>query len=533
MRVEEWFLSAAERGNPHSALDHRRGDGLAWTTGNDVQPLIDGRAYFAALLPAIRAMNAGDLLMFTDWRGDPDERLDGPGTGISRVLCQAARRGVIVKGLIWRSHLDRLSFSEQENRHLGEDINAAGGECLRDMRVRPGGSHHQKFVVLRHPGRPELDVAFVGGIDLCHSRFDGPDHRGDPQSQPMADVYGNRPPWHDIQVRIQGPAVGDVEAVFRERWEDPTKLTRNPVDVAADVIRREDRTPGSLPPAWADPAACGQHHVQLLRTYPKRWPRYPFAPDGERSVARAYQKVVARAHSFVYLEDQYFWSAEVVGCFAEALAANPGLRLIVVLPLHPDQDGRISEPPNLVGRLEALDLVRQAGRHRVAVYGIENHAGTPVYVHAKVGIVDDVWASIGSDNVNRRSWTHDSELSCAVLDDRPDDREPRVLDRFGTGARRFARDLRLTLAAEHLDLDPGDVDTVADPGAMFDAFAESARALQAWHDGGRSGPRPPGRLRPYSLPRLSRRTLLWATPLYRGFYDPDGRPAGLKRRNRY
>jgi hypothetical protein len=65
-----------------------------------------------------------------------------------------------------------LRRSERENRHLGEEIDAAGGVCLLDMRVRPGGSHHQKFVVLRHPGRPEQDCAFVGGIDLCHSRRD-------------------------------------------------------------------------------------------------------------------------------------------------------------------------------------------------------------------------------------------------------------------------------------------------------------------------------------------------------------------------
>ena len=70
---------------------------------------------------------------------------------------------------------------------------------------------------------------------------------------------------------------------------------------------------------------------------------------------------------------------------------------------------------------------------RVAAYGIENHAGTPVYVHAKVCVIDDVWASVGSDNFNRRSWTHDSELSCVVLDEE------------------YARSLRLTLAAEHLD----------------------------------------------------------------------------------
>ena len=50
-------------------------------------------------------------------------------------------------------HLDQFQFSERENRHLGQDIEAAGGKCLLDMRVRPGGSHHQKFVVLRHNGR--------------------------------------------------------------------------------------------------------------------------------------------------------------------------------------------------------------------------------------------------------------------------------------------------------------------------------------------------------------------------------------------
>jgi phosphatidylserine/phosphatidylglycerophosphate/cardiolipin synthase-like enzyme len=533
MRLDDWFLTAEERGNPATRLDRRHADGLAWAVGNQVTPLIHGSSYFPELRRCVDQMKRGDLVMFTDWRGDPDQRIDHDGSTISDVLTAAAERGVIVKGLVWRSHADRMSFSEQENRHLGEDINAAGGECLRDMRVRPGGSHHQKFVVLRHPGRPELDVAFIGGVDLCHSRFDGPEHLGDLQSQPMADIYGTRPPWHDVQVCIQGPAVGDVETVFRERWEDPAKLTRNPVDMAADLLRREDRTPGELPPVLPDPSARGHCNVQLLRTYPKRRPRYPFARDGERSVARAYQKVVAGAQTFVYLEDQYFWAAEVVGCFADALAANPSLRLILVLPHHPDQDGRIAEPPNLVGRQQALDLVHRAGRDRVAVYGIENHAGTPVYVHAKVGIVDDVWASVGSDNVNRRSWTHDSELSCAVVDDRPDRREPRILDRFGTGARRFARDLRLTLATEHLDLDPEQVDLVLDPVAMFDAFAESARTLQAWHDNGRSGPRPPGRLRPYSLDRLSRRTLVWATPLYQAFYDPDGRPAQLKRRNRY
>ncbi len=531
MDIAQWFLTGSQRGNPATRLDSRHADGLAWTAGNEVEPLIHGRTYFPQLLRAVRAMRRGDLLMFTDWRGDPDQLLDGPGTAVSRVFADAATRGVVVKGLVWRSHLDRFSFSEQQNRHLGEEIEAAGGECLLDMRVRPGGSHHQKFVVLRHPGRVELDVAFVGGIDLCHSRRDDADHRGDRQRQPMADVYGAHPPWHDVQLAIRGPAVGDVETVFRERWEDPQPLSRNPINLASMAIRRDDRTAGALPEQLPDPPARGTADVQVLRTYPARRHGYPFAPDGERSVARAYSKVIPQARSLIYLEDQYLWSTEIVSCFAEALAANRHLHLIAVIPHHPDQDGRFSRPLNLLGRHQALTELHRAGGGRVAVYGVENPEGSPVYVHAKVCVVDDVWASVGSDNVNRRSWTHDSELACAVLDNEPDERAPRTVDSAGVGARRFARELRLRLAREHLDRDDTGADDsdLVDPARAFAAFAESARDLQAWHDGGRVGARPPGRLRPYAGTHLSPTARVLSLPLYRILVDPDGRPRTMRR----
>jgi phosphatidylserine/phosphatidylglycerophosphate/cardiolipin synthase-like enzyme len=529
MAGQDWFLSATERGNDATDLDRRRGDGLAWSRGNAVLPLVHGATYFARLHAVVSATESGDLVLFTDWRGDPDELLDGPGSEVSRVLCEAAARGVLVKGLIWRSHWDRLQFSAEENRHLGEKINAAGGECIRDMRVRPGGSHHQKFVVVRHARRPADDVAFVGGIDLCHSRNDDADHLGDRQRQPMSRVYGPRPPWHDAQLEVRGPAVGDLEHCFRERWTDPTPVSFDPVYRLADALRRDDDDPSGLPPQAPDPDPAGTHLVQVLRTYPARRPRYPFAPSGERSIARAYRKAVARAHRIIYVEDQYLWSHDVLACFAEALAGNPDLLLIAVIPHFPDQDGRVSEAMTLAGRQQAYDVLNSAAPGRVALYGIENHDGTPVYVHAKVCVIDDVWASVGSDNLNRRSWTHDSELSCAVVDERRDEREPQIVDRFGDGARRFARDLRLQLAREHLDRAADDDADLIDPRAAFAAFARAAEALQHWHDTGRAGPRPPGRLRPYRLRRLSRATMAWAAPLYRAIADPDGRPAQLRR----
>jgi phosphatidylserine/phosphatidylglycerophosphate/cardiolipin synthase-like enzyme len=518
----DWLLSADERGNPATRLDRRHPHGTAWSTGNEVRVLIHGAAYFGELKAAVDGMGRGDLLLFVDWRGDPDERLTGePGSEVATVFCRAAERGVDVRGLVWRSHLDRFQFSEEENRHLGEHIEDAGGEVLLDMRVRPGGSHHQKFVVLRHPGRPEQDVAFLGGIDLCHSRRDDAAHAGDPQRQPMAAVYGARPPWHDVQLAIRGPAVADVETVFRERWEDPQPLSRNPFYWLGYRLHRDETKPRSLPPQLPDPPPAGAHTVQLLRTYPYRRLGYAFAPAGERSVARGYRKAVERARELIYVEDQYLWSAEIAAIFAAALRASPRLRLIAVLPHHPDQDGRLSLPPNLVGRHEALPILRAAGGDRVALYGPENPAGTPVYVHAKACVVDDTWAAVGSDNLNRRSWTHDSELSAAVLDESAD------------GSRPYPLALRLALAREHLDREPGDDADLVDPSSAFAAFARSARALQDWYDGGCRGARPPGRLRPLAQPVLSTGTLRWARPLYRLVYDPDGRPLRLRRRRAF
>ena len=531
MELGDWLLTPRERGNPATGLDRRDGTGLAWSRENDVRPLVHGTVYFSALLAAVRAQRAGDLLFFTDWRGDPDERLAGPDSEIGEVLCDAARRGVVVKGLVWRSHLDRFQFSESENRHLGEEIEAAGGECLLDMRVRPGGAHHQKFVVLRHPGRPGKDVAFVGGIDLCHSRRDDAEHGGDPRAVAMSARYGPRPPWHDVQLAVRGPAVGAVEATFRERWLDPAPLSRSPLSRLRQLTHHEDTVADPLPPQPPDPAPCGSQAVQVLRTYPARRGGYPFAPHGERSIARAYRKALGRARSLVYLEDQYLWAAPIVAAFAEALAARPGLRMIAVVPAHPDQEGRLTTPMNLLGRIEALDVLRRAGGERFAVYSVENHAGTPVYVHAKVCVIDDVWAAVGSDNVNRRSWTHDSELSCAVLDEEPDLREPYDPGGLGDGARTFARDLRLRLGAEHLDEeDPG---ALCDPAAAFGAFARTAAALDAWHRAGRSGPRPPGRLRTYATPVLGRTATAVSRPMQRLLADPDGRPRALRRRDAF
>jgi phosphatidylserine/phosphatidylglycerophosphate/cardiolipin synthase-like enzyme len=522
-----WFLTDRERGNPATDL---RG----WTTANTVEPLVDGTAYFPALLTALRRLRAGDQVYLADFRGDTEELLDGPGTSVGEVFGELAARGVQVFGLIWRSQPGWLDQSEGENAELARKLSDAGGEVLLDSRTRRAGSHHQKFVVIRCPGRPEFDIAFFGGIDLGRSRNDGGRHHGDPQPMEFPSAYGERPPWHDVQASVRGPAVADIEHTFRERWYGSTVLdVSSPLRMLIDRAYHAGKLVGrELPGPEPEPAVSGGHAVQVLRTYPARLRRYPFAPLGERSIARAYRKAFARARKLIYIEDQYLWAPFVADLLADALKANPDLHVIAIVPRFPDKEGS-SRWPSLVGREQAIKVCREAGGERFAIYDVENPDGVPVYVHAKAVVIDDVWAMIGSDNLNRRSWTHDSELSCAVLDAAKEERDPRDPAGLGDGARVFARNLRLRLWREHLDLDDAAAATdLLDPLLGYRTMRAMAEALQDWHDAGGHGPRPPGRLRPHSPERLPRRHRLWAIPVYRFVYDPDGRALRDRLRHR-
>ncbi|ABS03679.1 phospholipase D family protein [Kineococcus radiotolerans] len=577
-----WLLSGAERGNGATRLP-------AWSRGNRVQPLVDGVAYFSALAAALAGSGEGDLVLFADWQGDPDELLTDDGPTIAEALTAAARRGAVVKGLVWRSPWDWQRLVPERNRHLAQKVKG-GAEVLLDQRVRTLGSHHQKFLVIRHLHRPQDDVAFVGSLDLAHSRRDGTAHHGDRQRMSFGSKYGRHPSWHDIHTAVRGPAVDHVETVFRERWEDRAPLSLLPWQVGSDLLRRLVRRPVPLPPPQPMPAAAahpaeeeptsgepapgepapgeptpggpalgpapdaltpGSCVVQLLRTYPRRWPRYPFAPQGEASIVAAHVKVLRRARRLVYVEEQFLWSRQVAGVFADALRATSGLQLVVLVPRHPKRGG-LAAPALLLGQVRALEVLRAAGGDRVHVFDVENEQGEAVYVHSKVTIVDDVWACVRSDNLNRRSWSHDSELSVAVLDEAHDQREPADPAGLGDGARRFARDLRLQLMREHLGRsgfeseqgeqdergsgwegdrrgdrgdDWGDLDLL-DPHRAVAALRASAAALDAWHAGGRRGSRPAGRLRFHRDPVLPRWQQVLAAPVQRIVLDPAGSTGG-------
>jgi phosphatidylserine/phosphatidylglycerophosphate/cardiolipin synthase-like enzyme len=530
MHFDDWFLTSEERGNPLTEIDSHNFGLAAWTEGNHVTLLIDGVSYFTRLAESISRLEPHDEIRFADWRGDADEVVSSNGESIAALLANACRRGVDVRGLLWRSHSDRFGFNSQQNRRLAADVAEAGGEVLLDERVRRGGSHHQKMVLIRHPSHVDHDVTFIGGIDLSHGRRDDTSHDGDVQAIKLDPRYGQRPPWHDVQLEIEGPAVSELDLTFRERWEDPTPLNHSGrLRALLSRALSRDRVTRPLPAPLGDPSTRGGHTVQVLRTYPSRKPKYSFAPEGERSVARAFAKAIKRARNVIYIEDQYFWSVEIARLLAEVLRQQPQLQVIAIVPRYPDKDSKSSGPPSRLAQARALAILQKAGGDRVGIYDIENEAGAPIYVHAKVCVIDDVWATVGSDNLNRRSWTHDSELSCAVIDSELDDRIPLDPGGLGDGSRKFARELRLSLWAEHLGRTPDDPEllNLSDSSVLW---RKTADQLDSWQTRSNEGVRPSCRIRPHVVAPVPPGSRRWAGIVYRLIFDPDGRPLKLRLR---
>ena len=359
--------AASERGNPRTRLDDAHPAGEAWSEGNLVRPLIHGATYFAELLRAPRGDPRGRPGALHRLAGRRRRAADRATRAARSPRCWPARTSAGSTYAGWSGARTGTSSASppSENRQLGQDLQERGAEALLDMRVRTGGSHHQKFVVIRHRDDPARDIAFVGGIDLCHSRRDDADHLGDPQAQTMADGVRRhaalaRHPGRDHRPGRPRRGDGVPGALGGPDPAQPQPGLRAPRTGCAGIDLSPDPLPAQAPPP--PPVDGGTHVVQLLRTYPdlRRGRDYPFARGGERSVARGYTKALSRARRLIYVEDQYLWGHHVGDVFADALRDNPDLRVIAVVPLFPDLDG--ASPAAAAARPAARDARDDAGR---------------------------------------------------------------------------------------------------------------------------------------------------------------------------
>lgn len=316
-------------------------------------------------------------------------------------------------------------------------------------------SHHQKIVVI------DESIAFCGGIDMTIQRWDTREHLDD---DPRRTGPGRRPhpPWHDAASAFDGEAAAAMGALARARWQAATR------EVLPEVQPRHDCWPDGLAPTFTD------MHLGIARSLPKM-------PDVEpvHEIERAWVDMILGAQKMIYAENQYFASRRIALALAERLSGEDPPEFVLVTPhgatgwLEP-----LAMDSARARLVEALTKLDRLGRFRI--YHPQTAGGKPIYVHAKVMIVDDHILRVGSSNFNNRSMRLDSE--CDV-----------ILSAYQLGNAHLTDEiagLRNDLLAEHLACSAQDVASQTRVSGSLIAAIEALRG--------------PGRsLVPFSPPELS------------------------------
>jgi phosphatidylserine/phosphatidylglycerophosphate/cardiolipin synthase-like enzyme len=420
--------------------------------GSALTALVDGAEALQAMADGIA--KAESHVHITGWHITPTFALTRGERPIvlKELLAHVAAR-IPVRVLIWAGvPVPVMQPWRGDVRKVRDQLTAGNQiQCALDARERPMHCHHEKTIVI------DDRIAFVGGIDLTTFHAD----RWDTQDHKPRGAVG----WHDVAARVAGPAVRDVAENFAMRWQAITGET--------------------LPPV-ATPSSAGDIEVQVVRTVPDG--TYPQLPRGDFRIMESYLRALRAAQRFIYLENQFLWSPEILQVLREKLAKppTPDFRVVLVLPARPDSGGDDTR-----GQLGTLVQADGNGGRLLActLYAIGGEKDWPVYVHAKVGIVDDAWMTIGSANLNEHSLFNDTEMNLVTHDPR------------------LAQQTRLRLWAEHLQRPVSEV-----PGNPRDVIDRLWRPIAQEQAARRErGERMTHRLT--LLPGVSRRSRLLLGPL--------------------
>ncbi len=372
--------------------------------GNAIEILIDGEEALPVVAQELRA--AQRHVHLTGWHFSPDFALrrDGELVVLRMLLAELAER-IDVRVLVWAgAPLPLFRPSRRDVRSMRERlVSDTKIQCALDAKERPMHCHHEKTIVI------DDRVAFVGGIDLTSESGD----RYDSSAHPSRASLG----WHDACARLEGPVVGDVAEHFRMRWHEVTNERLAPVEPQK---------------------AAGATELQIVRTVPEKV--YSAVPRGDFTILESYVRAFKSAERLIYIENQFLWSPEIEVVLHEKISnpPHPDFRMVLLLPSKPNTGA--DDTRGVLGHLIEADEDRG---HLLActLYARSGNLREPVYVHAKIAIVDDAWLTLGSANLNEHSLFNDTEMNVVAHDPQ------------------LARQTRLRLFAEHLELDIDDVPT--------------------------------------------------------------------------
>lgn len=416
--------------------------------------IVDADAYFAAARAAMRA--ARERIMLIGWDFDAririGEEADGAPGAIGEFILWLVERNpkLDVYLLRWDFGALKALFRGNTALILARWLKTGRIHVKLDSMHPAGASHHQKIVVI------DDSMAFCGGIDMTEGRWDTRDHldedprRVGPNGKPTM-------PWHDATMALAGPVAAALGELARERWRIATDEELRPV-APHDGI-------------WPDRLSAGFEElgVAISRTRPDHGD-VPFAHE----IEALYLHMIERARRFIYAENQYFASRRIGEAIARRMAGPDPPEIVLIGPER--ADGWLEQTAMDTARARLWQAIGESDpARRFRIYHPFTEYGAPIYVHAKIMIVDDEVLRVGSSNWNNRSLRLDTE--CDVTID------------HGVHEAKI-RAIREDLMAEHLGCAPADI------AAAFDETGSLIETVERLRGAGRS-------LRPYEPPELN------------------------------
>lgn len=421
---------------------------------NRARVIVDAADYFSTIRQAM--LRAREQILLIGWDFDTRIRLDeptrrkgDPPVRLGRFLLWLAENRPDLKIYILKWDIGALkllgrgtSMIDAARWALNERIT-----FKLDHSHPAGCSHHQKIVVI------DDALAVCGGIDMTADRWDTSEHLDDDprRKRPSGRLYG---PWHDTTMVVDGPLARRLGELGRDRWEWANG-DRPPRPAATAEI-----WPEALEPMFRDV------DIAISRTRAAYDDR-----SGVNEIETLFIDQIAAARRFIYAENQYFASRRIAEAIAARMAAPDPPEIVLVGPLR--ADGWLEQVAMDATRVRLVRAIGEKDRgNRFRVYNPMTAGGQPIYVHAKLTIVDDMILRVGSANMNNRSLGLDSECDL-VLDCR--------LRQNATACDAIAA-LRRRLLAEHLGVTPDQVSAELErTGSMIatiDALKHDGRTLK-------------------------------------------------------
>ena len=362
-RSKEILDQLSARGQPTNIFDRHLAleeaiVGSPLTIGNKVLLLQDGPATYRAMFAAILA--AQDHINLETYILDDDE----VGQRFAQALTDKQRQGVRVN--LIRDSVGTLRTPPEFFQRLAD----SGITVLEFNPVNPLAARknwalnqrdHRKLLIV------DGTIAFLGGINIS-SVYSGGSFSQSSKKRPDANLA-----WRDTDLQLQGPVVAEFQKLFVETWE---KQKGPPLEKR-----------GFFPPL----KNAGNHVVRAIGSSPSD----PFS-----LIYATLLSAMNSAETSVYLTNAYFAPDPQLLAVLEA-AAGRGVDVKLILPSQTDSW-----------------LVFHAGRgyyEQLLRAGVKIYERRGVILHSKTALVDGVWATVGSTNLDWRSFLHNEELNAVVL----------------------------------------------------------------------------------------------------------------------